>query len=61
MTALIPSSLATADELVPLGPQPGHTLGPVADDWADIEVWLSAVADNSPAAPTKPSRPIVFT
>ena len=46
MTALIPSSAATGD-LVPLGPQPGHALGPVADDWAAIEVWLAAVADNS--------------
>lgn len=46
MTALIPAS-AAAGELAPLGPQPGHTLGPVADDWAAIDVWLSAVADNS--------------
>ena len=46
MTALIPIS-AVAGDLVALGPQSGHTLGPVADDWAAIEVWLSAVADNS--------------
>lgn len=29
------------------GPQPGHSLGPVADDWQAIAVWLSTVADNS--------------
>jgi integrase/recombinase XerC len=46
MTARIASSTAGGD-LVPLGPQPGHTLGPVADDWAAIDVWLAAVADNS--------------
>jgi len=45
MTALVPFS--AAGDLVALGPQPGHTLGPVADDWAAIEVWLFAVADNS--------------
>lgn len=26
---------------------PSHSLGPVADDWAAIEVWLAAVASNS--------------
>ena len=28
------------------GPQPGHGLGPVEDDWAAIEVWLRSVARN---------------
>lgn len=31
--------------LAPAGP--GHVLGPVADDWAAIEVWLMSVAGNS--------------
>jgi integrase/recombinase XerC len=46
MSALLPAPVIDAD-LVLLGPQPGHSLGPVADDWAAIEVWLAAVADNS--------------
>lgn len=28
------------------GPQPGHNLGPVADDWAAIEVWLATVCED---------------
>lgn len=46
MRDLLPAPVVDAD-LVLLGPQPGHSLGPVADDWAAIEVWLAAVAENS--------------
>ncbi len=46
MSGPVPSPAAGAS-LTLLGPQPGHSLGPVADDWSAIDVWLSAVADNS--------------
>jgi site-specific recombinase XerD len=45
MSALIPFS--PAGDLAYIGPQLGHSLGAVADDWAAIEVWLGSVADNS--------------
>lgn len=32
-----------AGAVAPNGPQPGHNLGDVADDWAAIAVWLSTV------------------
>jgi integrase/recombinase XerC len=34
-------------ELMLSQPQPGHALGPVADDWEAAEVWLAAVARKS--------------
>ena len=46
MSALLPAPIVDSEVML-LGPQPGHSLGPVADDWAAIEVWLAAVADNS--------------
>lgn len=54
MTALTPYA-AVGAQVAPNGPQPGlqtgpqsgHSLGPVADDWAAIDVWLGTVADNS--------------
>lgn len=48
---LTPSSPTTAiagaaDFYLPNGPQPGHKLNPVADDWAAIEVWLSSADED---------------
>jgi integrase/recombinase XerC len=48
MNDLTPSPSPSAQqERTFAAPLPGHLLGPVADDWAAIEVWLDAVADNS--------------
>lgn len=46
MTGLLPAPLADG-HVAHLGTPPAHSLGPVADDWEAIEVWLAAVADNS--------------
>ena len=47
MTALVPYPDAGAGAITQPAEQPLHGLGQVADDWAAIEVWLAAVADNS--------------
>lgn len=39
--------------MVANGPQPGHNLGQVADDWAAIEVWLQSVDDEGDARSTE--------
>ncbi|KAB8037224.1 tyrosine-type recombinase/integrase [Janthinobacterium aquaticum] len=46
MTGLTPYSHG-AGQMTVAAPQPVHSLGPVADDWEAINVWLAAVADNS--------------
>ena len=46
MTGLTPHSHG-AGQMTVAAPQPVHSLGPVADDWEAINVWLAAVADNS--------------
>lgn len=46
MTGLMPYA-DDAGQLTVAAPQPVHSLGPVADDWDAINVWLAAVADNS--------------
>lgn len=46
MTGLTPYSRG-AGQMTGAAPQPVHSLGPVADDWDAINVWLAAVADNS--------------
>lgn len=46
MTGLMPYADG-AGQLTVTAPQPVHSLGPVADDWDAINVWLAAVADNS--------------
>lgn len=46
MTPLLPPPRAGAHPETS-APAPTHSLGPVADDWAAIEVWLDTVADNS--------------
>lgn len=46
MTGLTPYSHG-AGQMTGAAPQPVHSLGPVADDWEAINVWLAAVADNS--------------
>ena len=46
MTGLTPYAHG-AGQMTVAAPQPVHSLGPVADDWEAINVWLAAVADNS--------------
>lgn len=46
MSKLVPSP-ADVNALDLVEGQPRHALGPVADDWAAIEVWLATVDDNS--------------
>lgn len=46
MSELIPVVQPAAPALV-LQAQPAHMLGPVADDWAAIAVWLETVGANS--------------
>ena len=46
MTGLTPYAHG-AGQLAVAAPQPVHSLGPVANDWEAINVWLAAVADNS--------------
>lgn len=46
MTQELTTYGAAGGDLSLNGPQPGHNLGPVVDDWAAIEVWLATVCED---------------